>query len=145
MPSTYGTVGTEYGLVATWDEDGLPIELKSATQMPSMPQLDSIWFEIPETSTNDSLGLIWTEFTDPEDLAMPTVGPPSVKGRIRISIIRWEVSLTTLLWMGGHSHLSVFVHLNLVWMKWLVSKGSGKLGTRWSFDLRALISMHFRF
>ena len=66
LPSTYGTVGTEYGLVATWDEDGLPIELKSATQMPSMPQLDSIWFEIPETSTNDSLGLIWTAFTDPE-------------------------------------------------------------------------------
>ena len=23
-------------------------------------------FEIPETSTNDSLGAIWTEFTDPE-------------------------------------------------------------------------------
>jgi hypothetical protein len=33
--------------------------------MTALPQLDSVWFEIPETSTNDSLGVIWTEFTDP--------------------------------------------------------------------------------
>ena len=33
--------------------------------MPSAPALDSSWFAIPPTSTNDSLGLIWTAFTDP--------------------------------------------------------------------------------
>ena len=66
LPATYGTVGTEYGLEAKWVEDGVPVLLRSSTQMPAVPQLDSIWFEIPETSTNDSLGLIWTAFTDPE-------------------------------------------------------------------------------
>ena len=66
LPETHGSVGSEYSLKATWDEDGVPIELRSTTRMPTVPQLDSIWFEIPETSTNDSLGLIWTAFTDPE-------------------------------------------------------------------------------
>ena len=65
-PSAFGAVGSEYTLEARWDEDGLPMELRSTTRMPVVPQLDSIWFEIPETSTNDSLGLIWTAFTDPE-------------------------------------------------------------------------------
>ena len=105
LPSTYGTVGTEYGLVATWDEDGLPIVLKSATQMPSMPQLDSIWFEIPETSTNDSLGFIWTAFTDPEGFGDAYRWASKREGKDPDFHYRWEVSLTTLLWMGGHSHL----------------------------------------
>ena len=65
-PSGFGAVGSEYTLEARWDEDGLPMELRSTTRMPVVPQLDSIWFEIPETSANDSLGLIWTAFTDPE-------------------------------------------------------------------------------
>lgn len=65
MPSTYGAVGKSYGLRATWNEDGVAFDLQASTEMTALPQLDSVWFEIPETSTNDSLGVIWTEFTDP--------------------------------------------------------------------------------
>lgn len=65
LPSTYGAVGKSYGLRATWNEDGVAFDLQASTEMTALPQLDSVWFEIPETSTNDSLGVIWTEFTDP--------------------------------------------------------------------------------
>lgn len=65
LPSTYGAVGKSYGLRATWSEDGVAFDLQASTEMTALPQLDSVWFEIPETSTNDSLGVIWTEFTDP--------------------------------------------------------------------------------
>lgn len=65
LPSTYGALGKSYGLRATWNEDGVAFDLQASTEMTALPQLDSVWFEIPETSTNDSLGVIWTEFTDP--------------------------------------------------------------------------------
>jgi hypothetical protein len=64
-PSTYGQVGVEYGIRATWTEGEQSFDLSATTTMPSVPALDSSWFAIPPTSTNDSLGLIWTSFTDP--------------------------------------------------------------------------------
>ena len=66
LPATYGEVGRSYSLHATWDDEDVVYDLTADTYMPEVPQLDSIWFEIPETSTNDSLGLVWTAFTDPE-------------------------------------------------------------------------------
>ena len=63
--STYGQVGVEYGIRATWTEGEQSYDLSATTTMPSAPALDSSWFAIPPTSTNDSLGLIWTAFTDP--------------------------------------------------------------------------------
>lgn len=58
--------GTPMTMRATWMDGEDNYDLSASTTMPAKPQLDSIWFEIPETSTNDSLGAIWTEFTDPE-------------------------------------------------------------------------------
>ena len=66
IPQTYGAVGKEYQIRAIWEQDDLAFNLEASTAMPQLPQLDSIWFEIPSTSTNDSLGLIWTAFVDPE-------------------------------------------------------------------------------
>ena len=77
-----------------------PIVLRS-TQMPAIPQLDSIWFEIPETSTNDSLGLIWTAFTDPEGFGDAYRWASKREGRTAISFTPWAVSLTTPLWTDG--------------------------------------------
>ena len=68
LPETLGVEGREYSIRATWEAEAKTFELSSQTRMPQRPQLDSIWFEIPETSTNDSLGLIWTAFTDPAGL-----------------------------------------------------------------------------
>jgi hypothetical protein len=68
LPLTYGAVGKQYELTASWTRDGQSFNLTSSTSFPALPQLDSAWFEIPETSTNDSLGLIWTAFTDPAGL-----------------------------------------------------------------------------
>lgn len=65
LPQTYGAVGKEYALTATWTREDQAFNLAASTSFPELPQLDSAWFEIPETSTNDSLGLIWTAFTDP--------------------------------------------------------------------------------
>ena len=64
-PSTYGLEGVEYGIRATWTEGEQSYDLSATTTMPSIPALDSSWFAIPPTSTNDSLGLVWTAFTDP--------------------------------------------------------------------------------
>ena len=62
----YGAVGNVYEVEAHWEgEDGQQFDLTAEATMHAPPQLDSIWFEIPSTSTNDSLGLIWTSFTDP--------------------------------------------------------------------------------
>jgi len=66
IPSTYGEVGREYQIHASWEQENVAFNLVASTTMPNVPQLDSIWFEIPSTSTNDSLGLIWTAFADPE-------------------------------------------------------------------------------
>lgn len=68
IPATYGQVGVAYAVRASWSDGQNDFELSSETTMPSYPQLDSVWFEIPETSTNDSLGLVWTSFTDPPGL-----------------------------------------------------------------------------
>ena len=65
VPQTYGVVGSQYEVRASWTADDVQFELASTTVMRAMPNLDSAWFEIPATSTNDSLGLIWTAFTDP--------------------------------------------------------------------------------
>ena len=65
----YGAVGNEYEVESHWEgENGQPFHLQATATMHAPPQLDSIWFEVPETSTNDSLGLIWTAFTDPPGL-----------------------------------------------------------------------------
>lgn len=65
LPQALGAVGKTYELSATWDQDGEPMEIVAEATMREIPTLDSVWFEIPETSTNDSLGLVWTGFTDP--------------------------------------------------------------------------------
>ena len=65
LPSTYGAVGKSYALHAQWSEGEVDYDLQASTHMTELPQLDSVWFEIPETSTNDSLGVVWTAFTDP--------------------------------------------------------------------------------
>ena len=90
--------------VRAWRPNGMktacPIVLRS-TQMPAMPQLDSIWFEIPETSTNDSLGLIWTAFTDPEGFGDAYRWASKREGKDPDFIIPWAVSLTMRLSMDG--------------------------------------------
>ena len=65
LPSTYGAVGKSYAIRARWSDGEVDYDLQASTHMTELPQLDSVWFEIPETSTNDSLGVVWTEFTDP--------------------------------------------------------------------------------
>ena len=65
LPSTYGAVGKSYALRAQWTDGEVDYDLQASTHMTELPQLDSVWFEIPETSTNDSLGVVWTAFTDP--------------------------------------------------------------------------------
>ena len=67
-PATAGTIGANYIVKATWEDGEHSFDLRAEATMPSLPQFDSAWFEIPETSTNDSLGLIWTAFTDPAGL-----------------------------------------------------------------------------
>lgn len=66
IPETYGAVGKSYDLEATWEEEGTVLDLRASAIMPEVPQLDSAWFQIPPTSTNDSLGFIWTAMTDVE-------------------------------------------------------------------------------
>lgn len=68
LPATYGAIGSTYVLTAHWTDGENAFDLRAETVMPERPQLDSVWFEIPATSTNDSLGLVWTSFTDPEGL-----------------------------------------------------------------------------
>jgi hypothetical protein len=67
-PATLGAIGSSYVVKATWEDEEHSFDLRAEASMPGRPQLDSAWFEIPETSTNDSLGLIWTAFTDPAGL-----------------------------------------------------------------------------
>jgi len=67
-PATLGAIGSNYVVKATWEDEEHSFDLRAEAFMPVRPQLDSVWFEIPETSTNDSLGLIWTAFTDPAGL-----------------------------------------------------------------------------
>jgi len=66
--ATLGAIGSNYVVKATWEDGEHSFDLRAEASMPGRPQLDSVWFEIPETSTNDSLGLIWTAFTDPAGL-----------------------------------------------------------------------------
>ena len=67
-PATEGAVGSNYVVRASWTDEEHSFDLRAEASMPPRPQLDSVWFEIPETSTNDSLGLVWTAFTDPAGL-----------------------------------------------------------------------------
>ena len=64
-PETYGEVGKQYQIQALWSDSVQSYDLTASASLRPLPALDSVWFDIPESSTNDSLGLIWTQFTDP--------------------------------------------------------------------------------
>ena len=64
-PETYGEVGKQYQIQALWSDSVQSYDLTASARLRPLPALDSVWFDIPESSTNDSLGLIWTQFTDP--------------------------------------------------------------------------------
>lgn len=64
-PETYGEVGKQYEIQALWSDSVQSYDLTASASLRPLPALDSVWFDIPESSTNDSLGLIWTQFTDP--------------------------------------------------------------------------------
>jgi len=61
-PNILGVDGKNYTLNITYDT----LELTANTQIPYPVPLDSIWFETQ--SGLDSLGFIWTKFTDPDTL-----------------------------------------------------------------------------
>ena len=146
LPSTIGAVGSEYSLEAKWDEDGIPIVLRSTTRMPATPQLDSIWFEIPETSTNDSLGLIWTAFTDPAwirrcvPLGLQTrrEGPRFLLPLGSVFEDAFVDGRSFPLW----SFRSPQPGVEEVPVE---KKGFGRRVTQWSFDSTASISKPFRY
>jgi hypothetical protein len=58
-------VGKHYEIQALWSDSVQSYDLTASASLQPLPALDSVWFDIPESSTNDSLGLIWTQFTDP--------------------------------------------------------------------------------
>lgn len=95
-PNIFGVDGKNYTLHITYDT----LELTAYTQIPYPVPLDSIWFEAQ--SGLDSLGFIWTKFTDPDTLGncyrwfsqrintyLYNYPPPydNIKGQIKDSIM----------------------------------------------------------
>jgi hypothetical protein len=63
-PALIGSFGTIYDLHIIYDT----IEVTSTSKLQNLIPIDTSYFEIPETSTNDSLGLITMSYTDPDTL-----------------------------------------------------------------------------
>ena len=64
-PATFGVDGKNYQLTVV---HGNKI-LTAQTQIPYAVPLDSLWFELADASNPlDSLGFLWTKFTDPDTL-----------------------------------------------------------------------------
>lgn len=64
IPEALGAVGRSFDVEATWARDGQTFDVRAQATVPDFPGLDSAWFEVPATSTNDSLGFIWTAMTE---------------------------------------------------------------------------------
>ena len=64
-PATYGIDGKNYQLTVVHGNKTLTAQ----TQIPYAVPLDSLWFELADASDPlDSLGFLWTKFTDPDSL-----------------------------------------------------------------------------
>ncbi len=64
-PATYGVDGKNYRLTVVHGNKTLTAQ----TQIPYAVPLDSLWFELADASDPlDSLGFLWTKFTDPDSL-----------------------------------------------------------------------------
>ena len=65
-PATYGEVGKHYSRFTPCGRRSVQsYDLTASASLRPLPALDSVWFDIPESSTNDSLGLIWTAVHGP--------------------------------------------------------------------------------
>ena len=101
LPSTYGAVGKSYALRAQWTDGEVDYDLQASTHMTELPQLDSVWFEIPETSTNDSLGVVWTAFTDPPGFGDAYRWSSMRLGKDSDFFSPWAACLTMPSWMAS--------------------------------------------
>lgn len=64
-PATFGVDGKNYQLTVVHGNNTLTAQ----TQIPYAVPLDSLWFELADASNPlDSLGFLWTKFTDPDTL-----------------------------------------------------------------------------
>ncbi len=64
-PATFGVDGRNYQLSIIHGDDSMTAQ----TQIPFAVPLDSLWFELADASDPlDSLGFLWTKFTDPDSL-----------------------------------------------------------------------------
>jgi hypothetical protein len=59
-----GSHGTTYDLHVIYDT----LEVTSSSKIEQLVPIDSLFFQIPITSTSDSLGFIFTSYTDPDTL-----------------------------------------------------------------------------
>jgi hypothetical protein len=63
-PALIGEEGKTYNLHVVLDE----YEATASTKLNTIIPLEDAWFQIPESSTNDSLGVIMNSYTDPDTL-----------------------------------------------------------------------------
>ena len=63
-PALVGTFGTRYDLNVIYDT----IEVNASSKLENLVPIDTSYFQIPATATNDSLGLMATSYTDPDTL-----------------------------------------------------------------------------
>ena len=140
LPSTYGAVGKLYGLRAQWSEGEVDYDLQASTHMTERPQLDSVWFEIPETSTNDSLGVLWTAFTDPPGFGDAYRWYSMRLGKDSDFFSPLGACLMMHLWMANPFHSSVFDPRSQGWRKFLGRRAFGRPATRWWFASMASLS-----
>ncbi|HIN42060.1 MAG TPA: DUF4249 domain-containing protein [Flavobacteriales bacterium] len=63
-PALIGVEGSKYDLHVLYDT----LEVTSSSILHYVIPIDSAYFLVPSTSENDSLGFIWTTYTDPDTL-----------------------------------------------------------------------------
>ncbi len=63
-PALVGTFGSRYDLNVIYDT----IEVNASSKLENLVPIDTSYFQIPATATNDSLGLMATSYTDPDTL-----------------------------------------------------------------------------
>jgi len=63
-PELVGNFGSVYDLHVIYES----IEVSSSSKLQNLVPIDTAFFQIPSTATNDSLGLITTSYTDPDTL-----------------------------------------------------------------------------
>ena len=63
-PALVGSFGSRYDLNVIYDT----IEVSASSKLENLIPIDTSYFQIPATATNDSLGLMATSYTDPDTL-----------------------------------------------------------------------------